>query len=126
SDALDENLKKQLRGEALFVRAFTHFNLMNLYGDVPYITTTDFAVNKDVSRIPESQVYENILSDLLEAKTLLEEDYIGPERTRANKATVSALLARVYLYQENWQQAESESSLVINNTTLYNLETDLL
>ncbi len=125
ANAINENLKNQLQGEALFVRAFTHFNLMNLYGDIPYITTTNYMVNKNVSRLPQSQVFENILTDLIETKTLLEDNYIGPERTRANKPVISALMARILLYQGNWQEAEAESNSVINNTALYSLENQL-
>ena len=35
--SLDENFKQALDGQALFIRAFTYFNLVNLYGDVPLL-----------------------------------------------------------------------------------------
>ncbi|MEX0995898.1 MAG: RagB/SusD family nutrient uptake outer membrane protein [Flavobacteriaceae bacterium] len=125
SEALSQNLKNQLRGESLFIRAFSHVHLLNLFGNIPYITTTDFQVNKDVSRLPQNTVYEFILTDLNEAKTLLDENYIGEERTRVNKAGISALLARVHLYRGNWQEAEAQCNSVINNTALYSLEPNI-
>jgi len=122
SSELAQDFKTQLRGEALFIRALSHFYLVNLYGAVPYITTTNYTENSGVSRLPISMVYDNILSDLIEAKGLLGVDYNSTERVRANTYVVSALLARVYLYLEQWQDAEMESSLLINNTTLFELE----
>lgn len=121
SEKLDKNTVDQLKGEALFLRALLHFNLMNLYGKVPYITTTSYAVNKAVSRMPEEEVFKNVFTDLEEAKKLLKEAYPTEERTRANKYVVSAFLSRVHLYAGNWEAAEKESSLLINNE-LYKME----
>ena len=122
SSVLNEGIKNQLRGEALFIRALAHFYLANLHGDLPYIRTTDYRVNKDVSRLALNLVYEQLLTDLNEAKSLLSATYVTGERTRANSFTASALLARVYLYMGRWQEAEAESSIVINHSGLYSLE----
>lgn len=122
SASINDDLKNHLRGEALFIRAFIHFYLTNLHGDLPYITSTDYRINKDVNRLPVNQVYEQLITDLSEAKALLNENYIGAERTRANSLAASALMARVLLYMGRWQEAELESTLVINHTGLYNLE----
>lgn len=48
STAITEADKNQLRGEALFIRALLHFYLLNLFGDIPYITTTDYTQNSKV------------------------------------------------------------------------------
>lgn len=125
SITLTQAFKDQLRGEVLFIRALAHFYLVNLYGDVPYITTTDYELNSQVSRVPTVTVYENIITDLTDAKFLLTDAYVSNERTRANSWVVSALLARVYLYLEQWENAENESSLLINNSSLFYLETNL-
>lgn len=125
SQALSEEVKSQLLGEALFIRALTHFYLVNLFGDVPYITTTDYETNRKVSRMQKNLVYEKIIADLVEAKNLIGENYITSERIRANRFVVSALLSRLYLYTSQWARAELESSSVINNTSLFNLEMNL-
>lgn len=122
--SLAVNDRNQFKGEALFVRALVHFYLTNMYGDIPYVTTTDYNVNRLVSRMPVEEVYQHIISDLNEAIDLLPEEYISAERVRANRATAHALLARVYLYHGNWAEASNEASAVINNP-LYNWETDL-
>lgn len=124
SVTLPESEKSQLQGEALFVRALLHFSLMNLYGDIPYIPTTDYAQNSDVSRTPSSTVYELIVNDLNQAIELMRENYDSSERIRPNRSTASALLARVYLYMEQYPEAANAASAVINNP-LYTWETDL-
>lgn len=121
SQNLSESTKNQLIGEAKFIRGLTHFYLTNLFGDIPYITTTNYDHNRQVSKLAVHDVYDNLISDLESAKALLGENYIGAERIRANKFAVSAFLARVYLYRGEWAKAESESSMVINYTVLYNL-----
>lgn len=125
SQSLTDEVKRQLRGEALFVRALTHFYLVNLYGDIPYVTTTNFEANSKVSRLQVNLIYENILTDLNKAKTLLGDNYVSNERIRANRWVVSALLARVYLYNHQWEEAEVESNSIINNTSLFNLEANV-
>lgn len=125
SNTLSAESKAQLRGEALFIRALTYFYLVNLYGDIPYAITTNYEENSILSRMPAPQVYENIVIDLNESKTLLGTNYISGERTRVNSMGVSALLARIYLYTEQWNAAEMEASAIINNTSLYNLETEV-
>jgi tetratricopeptide (TPR) repeat protein len=116
--------KEQFIGEATFIRAMVHFYLVNLFGDVPYITTTNYEQNRLVSRMPTAQVYQQIIADLNQAKQVLPNNYLTPDRVRPNKATATALLARVYLYQGNWQQAETTASEVINNP-VYVWENDL-
>ncbi|MDR6843327.1 RagB/SusD family nutrient uptake outer membrane protein [Flavobacterium granuli] len=115
----------QLKGEALFVRALLHFYLMNSFGDIPYITTTDYEQNRVVHRMPENEVYALIKADLEQAIALLPEDYISPERVRPNKWTAEALLARVNLYTEAWDEAANAASAVLNQSGLYVWEEDL-
>lgn len=125
SQTLTLEVKKQLKGEALFVRALSHFYVVNLFSDCPFITTTDFQNNTEVVRTPETEVYQYIIADLVEAKSLLGNSYITSERTRPNKWVVSSLLSRVYLYTEQWEKAENESSQIINSTALYDIQVPL-
>lgn len=117
--ALTFDDKQQFRGEALFVRALIHFYLVNSFGPIPYITTTDYKMNSNVERMPESVVYDKIKADLQESVALLQYEYYGSSRVRPNKATVQALLARVCLYSEQWEEASNWASAVLNQTSLY-------
>lgn len=103
-------------GEALFIRALVHFYLVNLYGDIPYITTTNYIENSTVSRDSEATVYEAIIVDLQKAAARLPVTDASGEKLRPTSYTAEALLARVYLYTENWELAQQASSRVIDNT----------
>ncbi|MET3730546.1 RagB/SusD family nutrient uptake outer membrane protein [Moheibacter stercoris] len=125
STHISEEIKNQLKGEALFIRALTHFYLVNLFGDIPYITSTDYSENQNAFRSNQDEVYGQIIEDLIASKTILSEEYASHDRTRANRAVASALLARVYLYTGQWIEAEAESSSIINNLFHYVLEPEI-
>ena len=126
SQSISDSMKKELQGEAKFIRAFCHFYLTNLFGDIPLVLSTDYRVNGNISRISQAQVYPQIIADLQDAQNLLAADFSfsNGERTRPNKWAATALLARVYLYSNDWTKAEEQSSAVINNTS-FGLVTDL-
>lgn len=127
SSGVSQMTKKELSGEAKFIRAFCHFYLVNLFGDVPLITTTDFRVNADAPRTASADVYQQIISDLKDAQGLLAGDFSFSkgERDQPNKWAATALLARVYLYLGDWADAEAQATAIINNTGVYSLAADL-
>jgi hypothetical protein len=127
SPGITQPVRNQLEGEARAIRAFCHFYLVNMFGDVPLVLTTDYQKNSSVSRSPIADVYFQIVQDLKQAEDLLLEDYSASanERVRINKWAVRALLARVNLYIGNWADAETYSSLVISKTGLYKLSGNL-
>jgi hypothetical protein len=119
-------IRQQLLGEARFVRAFCYFYLVNLFGKVPLVTVTDYKEIIAMPRTDVNLVYDQIISDLHAAEQLLGADYVAAdaisiteERLRPNKWAATALLARVYLYRENWPAAISTSSAVIAEQALY-------
>jgi starch-binding outer membrane protein, SusD/RagB family len=128
STSLTDSIKQQLMGEAEFMRAFLHFYATNLYGDVPLVTTTNYQLNNLLHRTPQAQVYQQIISDLRDAQSKLNGNFVDYrgistiERIRPNKWAAAALLARVYLYTDSFTNAEAETSLVINNSSLFNLD----
>ncbi|MCG8323502.1 MAG: RagB/SusD family nutrient uptake outer membrane protein [Cytophagales bacterium] len=114
---VSDSTKVQLEGEARLIRAFCHFYLTNLWGDVPLVTTTDFRINASALRTPKVDVYGQVIEDLKTAETLLAGDYRFSEgdRSRPNRSAATALLARVYLYLQDWANAETATSTVISN-----------
>lgn len=124
SDEIDTGVTLELMGEAKFLRAFTYFNLVNLFGDVPLILRTDYRENAVLTRDPVNVIYGQIVTDLLYAREHLTASYRGGERIRANRLAASAMLARVHLYLENWEGAETYASEVISSSQ-YHLEADL-
>lgn len=125
STALEPADKQQLNGEALFVRALIHFYLVNTFGSVPYIKTTNYQENKTVARMAESEVYALVISDLEQSVKLLPAQYIGAERVRPNKWAAQALLARVCLYMQRWDEAATSASTVLSQSEVYKWPTDI-
>jgi len=129
SKRVDDSTARQLTGEAKFVRALVYFYLVNLYGDVPLITSPDFRVTATVPRSAIAWVYQQIISDLLDAQTLLPIYYPGEgeysrDRSRPNQATATALLARVYCYMGNWSDAGKAAGRLIDDPR-FTLASDL-
>lgn len=124
SSSLTPKVKNTLIGECKFIRAYCYFYLVNLFGDVPLIITSDYRVNSTLPRTPKNKVYEQIISDLKDALSLLDTSYPTSGRVRPNKWAAAALLSRVYLYNGDWINAEIEANAVIGSG-IYSLEADL-
>ncbi|HET7119593.1 MAG TPA: RagB/SusD family nutrient uptake outer membrane protein [Hanamia sp.] len=121
---ISDVVKNQLIGEAKFSRAFLLFNLRNLYGPIPLVTSTDYHKNQILPRSPLDSVYAQIINDLEDARNLLSANYPTAGRFRPNRFTASSLLAKVYLYQKNWTAADKKATEIID-AGIYSLETDL-
>ena len=121
---LDDLDKERFMGEALFLRAYLHFYLAELFGDIPYIKSTDYKENAKVSRMPLTEVYNLIEEDLLTAKTLLPTAEPSGEKLRVSKGVANAFLARFYLFTQQWDKAYNSSNTVIADGN-YNWQTDL-
>lgn len=124
SKSISVPIASQLTGEAKFVRAFCHFYLVNLYGNIPLITTTDYRINAIAQQIGAIEVYQQIIKDLEDARQLLDDGYVSDYKARPNKLAATALLARVYLYLKDWAKAEQFSTLLIDHPSL-ELESNL-
>lgn len=128
NEKLSVQALKQLHGEALFIRALLHFYLVNLYGEIPILTTTNFLLTSQVKREPVEDVYQQIIKDLVESQQLLGDDYVDSstikvsnERTRPNKSAATALLARAYLYQKDYENADKQASILLDNNERHQL-----
>jgi starch-binding outer membrane protein, SusD/RagB family len=131
SGSLSAPVVKQVEGEAEFMRAFFYFNLVNQFGGVPLVTTTNYQSNDAIKRSAVQEVYAQIIADLSDAQGKLTDSYLDgnnavtTDRIRPNKGAAQALLARAYLYTQQWAQADSLASIVIANTGEYSLVADL-
>lgn len=127
SSHISEETSLFLEGQVRFIRAFTYFYLVNLYGDVPLVLSTDYQQNAVMGRQIKEEVWQQIIEDLDIGITLLGGDitYVNDERTTVNLFAVKALRARVYLYDKDWQNAEKLSTDVITQVSLYEILDDL-
>lgn len=104
----------RIEGEAKFVRAYAHFNLVRLFGDIPLISRVVGIeeLEEQFTRNSSSDIYDFIISDLQTAIENLE----NGEKNRASKAAAQALLAKVYLTQgTNYTDAQILCETVINS-----------
>jgi hypothetical protein len=95
---MDNGAKSVVRGEALFLRAFYYFTLVQYYGDVPLKLDPSVSVdNVDIARTPMKDVYAQIVADMKEAETLVKTATQLGSSGHISKSTVRGILARVYL-----------------------------
>ncbi|MBC8319990.1 MAG: RagB/SusD family nutrient uptake outer membrane protein [Bacteroidetes bacterium] len=119
---IEQSLKNRLMGEARFLRAYFYWNLVRCYGGVPLIDkvidpTNTEQVNQAMIRASVEQIYELIISDLMYAKDSLysKSQYETSDMGRATTGAATGLLAKVYLYQKNWQASFDMAENVINS-----------
>ncbi|TDS14681.1 RagB/SusD family nutrient uptake outer membrane protein [Sphingobacterium paludis] len=119
---LDETFKNQLTAEARFLRGYAFFNLVQLFGDVPMpLLLAENYDNLRLPRTPQTEVYEQIVQDLLFAEDNLPDQ--ARQVGRVYKLAATALLARVYLTMagnplnqtERFSDALEKARLVINS-----------
>ncbi len=133
---MDATRKNQILGEAKFLRAWSYFYLVRLYGDVPLITQPQSSTSPDFypTRASSEDVYKLIIQDLKEAEEagLPWLDQSG----RVSRAAAKSLLSKVYLTMagfplnkgaEYYKLAADKSLDVINNSgaTLFDTYGDL-
>lgn len=124
STAISSSLKKQLLAEIKVDRALYYFNLLNLFGPVPLVTSTNYKVTQSLPRAPIDAIYAQISQDLSEAKQGLSNQYPSAGRARPNLAVANALLARISLYRGLWKDAEDAATSVIGSGT-YSMSNEL-
>lgn len=126
--------KEQLKGEAYFLRALVYFDLTRTYGRNPNFLIDNFdlgvplllqpfdGLDEDAfpARATIDQVYDQIKADLNEAMDLLDN---SKAPFYASQVAAKALLARVHLYLQEWQDAVDMSTEAITESGL-SLETD--
>lgn len=107
----DQAYVDRLIGEAKFLRALNYFWLVRSFGDVP-LQHIDYTV-----RAPKEEVYNYIEQDLLDAINALpaKSEYAAADLGRATRGAAQGLLAKVYLYQERYQDAYDMTNTVINS-----------
>ncbi|ACU62051.1 RagB/SusD family nutrient uptake outer membrane protein [Chitinophaga pinensis] len=123
---LNTVIRDRLLGELYFLRAYHYFYLVNLYGDVPLLTSSIYQESIKVPRTATNEIYAEILADLDIARKQLNNLYVDEtllnatsERIRPNIAAVNALSARVYLYMKRYPEAEDAATKVISETAMY-------
>lgn len=117
---MSTTVKNRSLGEAQFLRAFYYFQLVRLFGDVPlYTKPISLEESRSISRSAASAVYNQIISDLQSAETLLPPTNTGDNVGRATAGAAKGLLASVYLTLNRKSEAAAKALEVINNEATY-------
>lgn len=118
---LSQGDKDRTLGSAHFIRGMAYFDLLRIYGEF-FNVNSEFGIPiklepslsaEEVARSSVASVYAQITDDLNEAIALLGNT---GNKFLASRGAAQALLARVALYQENYQQAADLASSVIANS----------
>jgi len=120
STGMSQTGKNEVLGQAKFMRALNYYFLVNLYGDVPLVLSSNYQEERLKPRTGVSTIYAQIIKDLEDASLLLADDY-RDQRVRANRWAALALLSRVYLFTKDWSKAEAAASQVIGENKRYTL-----
>lgn len=116
-----ENLKKQYKGEAMFIRALNYFNMYRIWGSVPatkHVVSAAEALK--VARYSDEQMFDLIAGDLKEIvdNNYLPETYSSADMGRATSGAAKALLGKVYLTFHKWTEAKDILSQLIGKYQL--------
>ncbi|QDA60276.1 RagB/SusD family nutrient uptake outer membrane protein [Hymenobacter jejuensis] len=124
---MDPARLKQLIAETKLLRAHYYFVLVRHFGDVPLMQTFIDAPTKDISRVPQAQVYNAIIADLTDAMNNIADKPAQPGR--ATRATALHMLAKVYLERatstakqsDDYANAAKYAKELIDNQSRYGL-----
>lgn len=110
---VDSAVYNSIRGEALFLRAYFHFLLVQNFGEIPIkIRKTNGVLDINIKKSSIKEVYAQIIKDMTEAESLVYPTYSQFSNTslRATKTIVEGILARVCLYMAGYP---------LNDKTMY-------
>lgn len=118
---MDETLKQRYIAEARFLRGLYYFDLVRAWGGVPIVTSTNPPL--ELARASKEDVYQLIEEDLLFASETLpaKGSYGANDLGRASNGAAKALLAKMYLFENDFVNAEKFALEVIQSGE-YNLE----
>lgn len=108
-----EEFKNKMKGQALFLRALTYFQMTRVWGDVPLVVEAyeDPLTAPQLARTPAADVLKQIEKDCKEAAALLDWGYtVKSERAViANRGSVYALLTHLYLWRATMTNLSSNA-----------------
>ncbi|HEX8041163.1 MAG TPA: RagB/SusD family nutrient uptake outer membrane protein [Chryseosolibacter sp.] len=112
---IDEGSKTQFIAELKFLRSWCYFDLVRNWGGVPIVLKI-YTPDVHLPRSTAQEVYAQIVADLREAASVLpkKSEYPSADKFRASKGAALTLLAKTYLYMEDWANAELAAKQVID------------
>jgi len=116
TDIISESEKEIIRGQITLVRALFYFNMVQVWGNIPYV---DKKITPDESysyvNVDANLIYENLISDLKFCKEVLPESYAGEDVGRVTRYGAAAILAKLYMTIGDNESAKTELEFIINS-----------
>jgi hypothetical protein len=116
---MDETLKTRMKAEARFIRAYLYFRLANWYGDVPLFDhDLTLKESKTIGRTPKADVIAFVHSELdaIIDQLPTKDEYAEADKGRITSGAVAAFKARIYLYNNDWNNVVTWCDKLINTT----------
>lgn len=128
---IDDNKKAAYLGDAYFLRALYYSQMVAMWGPIPYNAEPINSINNNPVRMPEAEVYGNILNDLKASMENYKKANIMTPKSatgtgRAYYYSAEALYARVALYAASWLGANAVSGYGNLYTEALNASTDVI
>ena len=114
---MEAGLQERLMGENKFLRAYYYFFLVRAYGGVPKITAPLQPDEFEQARAPRDSIYALIERDLSDAIDALptRSAFGESDQGRATQGAAEGLLAKVHLFQEEYDEALTHAENVITS-----------
>ncbi len=121
---IDQKYRDKIRGEALFLRAYYYFMLVQNFGGVPLVLKpVPNVYDVDIARSSPKEVYEQIIKDMETAEAVVPGIKAVGHGGRLNKSAVRGILARVCLHmagypvrdQSKYAEASKWAKMVIDD-----------
>src|SRR5690606_4640561 len=121
---MDLSLKERWIAEATVVRSLAYFNLVRVFGDVPFVVNKISPTEAyDYLREDSNTIYDKLIADLNFAKAILPPSYSGDDIGRITSYAASAILSKIYITKGDVGSAKTELESIINSG-LYSLDSN--
>ncbi|TAM95209.1 MAG: RagB/SusD family nutrient uptake outer membrane protein [Chitinophagaceae bacterium] len=120
NSSVSSDTKNSSIGQAKFLRAYYYFVLTNCYGDIPLHLTVGTPQELQVPATPRAQIFAQIEKDCQDAAGLLPSNWGNTDLGRATKGAAMALLAKAYLFQQQWDLA-AQTAQAVEALNVYSL-----
>ena len=114
---LTQTTRDRVKAEALFLRSFYYFNLVQGWGDVPlHLTSTQSVEGLNTPRTPKQDIYNQIIADIVAAIPNLKASNTLPHTGAVTQSAAQGILARIYLFRAGENYRDAAVGLPLTNT----------
>jgi len=124
SQSISQSDKQRLIGETVAIRSLLYYYLTEVFDEIPYTDSTSFEQNSTIKKISKEELYLRLEQDIKSIISGLNDNYNNLERIYINRNVAQLILAKIFMQQQKWQEAETILQQIINSP-LYIFENDI-